>query len=64
MSRLLCVITRRHKWSDDVSPTADFQRIDCLRCGESLDGAKVRDILRVLPPNHWMRHRLPRERES
>lgn len=64
MRGFICAITGRHKWSDEVSPTADFQRIDCLRCGEAIDGAKVRAILSVLPSDHWMRKRLPHEKEG
>lgn len=61
MKGLLCTLTGRHKWSEAVSATADFQRIDCLRCGMAIDGAKVRSVLDTLPPEHWMRRRLPEE---
>lgn len=63
MKSLICAFTGRHKWSAEVSPTADFQRIDCLRCGEAIDGARVRLILARLPLDHWMRNRLPSEQQ-
>lgn len=60
MKGWVCFLTRRHKWSHEVSATSEFQRIDCLRCGMAIDGARVRVILAALPPNHWMRDRLPK----
>jgi hypothetical protein len=56
---ILCRLLGRHRWSAPVSETAIFQRIDCERCGYSIDGAKVRSLKASLPADHWMLRRLP-----
>lgn len=58
---VICALTGRHKWDREVDPSPGiiFQRIDCVRCGLAIDGAKVRAIKAALPANHWMLRRLP-----
>ena len=51
-----------HKW-DKPLPTSDgtlFQRIDCERCGESIDGVKLKRIIDTVEPDSWLRRELLR----
>lgn len=49
--KLLCALTQKHKWessTDDIPEGVVFRRIDCLRCGYSVDGVKCREVKRIL----------------
>lgn len=49
--KLICTVTGHHKWDrsmEDVPESTAFLRIDCVRCGYSIDGVKARQIKRQL----------------
>lgn len=38
----LCALSGRHKWDQDIESINErslFHRVDCVRCGHSIDGA-------------------------
>lgn len=50
--RFLCWLTNHHKWDkklDDIPASSIFHRIDCQRCGESVDGAAARRLRDQVP---------------
>jgi hypothetical protein len=50
--RLFTIGGLKHKWDTDVEAipeTAVFRRVDCVRCGFSVDGVRLRNVVRTLP---------------
>jgi hypothetical protein len=53
LGRRLFTITglRKHKWNTDVDAIPDttvFQRVDCVRCGFSVDGVALKRVRQAL----------------